>query len=51
MHGFRENEVLLQAGYDVTVISTPGRASGEFSWRTSEERPWLPDSVPYQHFV
>jgi len=23
MHGFRENEVLLRAGYDVIVISPP----------------------------
>jgi len=30
MHGFRDNEVLLQAGYDVTVFSL-GDASGEFS--------------------
>jgi len=31
MHGFRDNEVLLQAGYDVIVISTLGGASGKFS--------------------
>jgi len=30
MHGFRDNEVLLQAGYDVIVISPPGGASGDF---------------------
>jgi len=30
MHGFRDNEVLLQAEYDVTVIFPPGGASGEF---------------------
>jgi len=45
MHGFRHNEVLLQAGYDVTVISPLGGASGEFSWRILNEWPWLPDSV------
>jgi len=30
MHGFRDNEVLLQAKYDVIVISALGGASGEF---------------------
>jgi len=30
MHGFRDNEVLLQAGNDVIVISPPGAALGEF---------------------
>jgi len=30
MHGFRDNEVILQAGYDVIVISPPGGASGFF---------------------
>jgi len=24
MHGFRDNEVLLQTGYDVIMISPPG---------------------------
>jgi len=51
MHGSRDNGVLMQPGYDVTAISPPGGAYGEFSWRTLEERPWLPDSIPYQHFV
>jgi len=32
MYGFRDNEVLLQGGYDVIVISSLGGASGEFSW-------------------
>jgi len=27
MHVFRDNEVLMQAGYDVIVISPPGGAS------------------------
>jgi len=27
MHGFQDNEVLLQAGYDVIVISPPGGAA------------------------
>jgi len=30
MHGFRDNEVLLQAGYDVIVILPPGGVSGDF---------------------
>jgi len=46
MHGFRDNDVLLQAGYDITVIFPPGGASGEFSWRILKERPLHPDSVP-----
>jgi len=33
MHAYRDNEVLLQGGYDVIVISTPwGDASDEFWW-------------------
>jgi len=47
MSGFQDSEVLLLTGYDVIVISPPGAASGEFSWRILKERPWLPDSVPY----
>jgi len=39
MHGFRDNEVLLQAGYDVMVISPPGGASCDFSLRILKERP------------
>jgi len=31
MHGFRDNEVLLQAGYDVIVITLPGGTSNDFS--------------------
>jgi len=31
MHGFRDNEVLLHARYDVNVISSLGGAYGEFS--------------------
>jgi len=31
MHGFQDNEVLLQTGYDVIVISPLGGASGYFS--------------------
>jgi len=37
LHGFRDNEVLLQAGYDVIVIYPPGVASG-CSWRILKER-------------
>jgi len=46
MHGFRDNEVLLQAEYDVIMISPPGSAPRDFSWRILKERPWFPDSVP-----
>jgi len=46
MHGFRDNEVLLQAGYDVIVNSPLGGAPSDFSWRILKERPWLPDSDP-----
>jgi len=38
MHGFRDNEVLLQAGYAVIVISPLGGASGEFCQRILKER-------------
>jgi len=31
MHGFRDNEVLLQAGYEVIVISPPGGALRYFT--------------------
>jgi len=30
MHGFRDNKVLLQTGYDVMMISPTGVAPGEF---------------------
>jgi len=46
MHGFRNNEVLLQAGYDVIVIFPLGGASGDFSWRILKEQTLLADSVP-----
>jgi len=45
MHGFRDNDAILQAGYDVIVISPPGGAPLHFSWRILKERPWLPDSI------
>jgi len=32
MHGFRDNEVLLKAGFNVIVISPPGSAELDFSW-------------------
>jgi len=47
MHGFRDNEVLLQAGYDVIVISPPGNALRYFAWRILKKRPWFPDIVPW----
>jgi len=31
MHGFRDNHVLLQVGYDVIMISPPGGAPRDFS--------------------
>jgi len=46
MDGFRDNEVLLQAGYDVIIISLPMGASGDFSWRILKERQWPTDNVP-----
>jgi len=36
MHGFRYNEVLFQAGYDVIVISPPGDAARHFLIDDSE---------------
>jgi len=42
MHGFRDNEVLLPARYDVIVISPPGVALRSFAWRILKERPWPP---------
>jgi len=36
MHGFWENEVLLQAGYDVIVISPQGSAARDFFIADSE---------------
>jgi len=36
MHGFRDNEVLLQAGYDVIMISPPGYAARNFLIADSE---------------
>jgi len=45
IHGFRDNEVLLQAGFDVIMISPPGGDLRNFSWRILKERLRLPDSV------
>jgi len=39
MHGFRDNEVLLIAGYDVIVISSVEGAAGNFSLRILKEGP------------
>jgi len=36
MHGFRDNEVLLQAGYDVIMISPPGSVARNFLIADSE---------------
>jgi len=51
MHGFRDNEVLLQAGYDVIVISPPGGASSYFTWRILKGRPRLYIDVQLTLFV
>jgi len=51
MHGFRDNEVLLQAAYVVIVIYPLGGAAGEFSWRILKEWPWLPDDILKIHFI
>jgi len=40
MHGFRDNEVLLQAGYDVIVISPLAGVSGDFHdgfWKSDHD--------------
>jgi len=40
MHGFRDNEVLLQAGYDVIAISKPKGALRDFLqriWKTDQD--------------
>jgi len=50
MHGFRDNEVLLQTGYDVIVSLRLGGVSGDFSWGILKERPWLPILVVNGNF-
>jgi len=37
MHGFRDNEVLLQGGYDVIIISPLGGVLHRFCWRNLKE--------------
>jgi len=51
MHGFRDNEVLLQAGYDVIVIPPPWVALRYFTWRNLKGRPWLYIHVQLTLFV
>jgi len=52
MHGFRYiNEVLLQGGYDVIVISPPGGTSSCFTWRILKGRPRLHIDVQLTLFV
>jgi len=51
MHGFRDNEVLLQAGYDVVVISPPEGASSYFTWRILKGQPRLYIHVQLTLFV
>jgi len=38
-HGFRDNEMFLQAGYDDIVIWQQGGASHDFSGHIMKERP------------
>jgi len=38
MQCIRDNKVLLQAGYNVIVISPPGVALRYFAWRILKER-------------
>jgi len=38
MNGLQDNEVLLQAGYDVIVILPPEGAPRDFSWHILKER-------------
>jgi len=51
MHSFRDNEVLLRAGYDVVVIPPPGVASRYFTWRILKGRPRLYIHVQLTLFV
>jgi len=51
MHGFRDNAVLLQAGYDVIAISPPGIASSYFIWRILKGRSRLYVHVQLTLFV
>jgi len=39
MHGFRDNEVLLQVRYNIIVISPLGGASRYFTWCIMKKRP------------
>jgi len=39
MHSFRDNEILLQTGYDVIVISPLGGVSRRFCWQNLKEQP------------
>jgi len=48
MHGFRENEVLLQAGYDDFVISPPGALQAilhDGFWKIDHDFLSVPDSI------
>jgi len=51
MHGFRDYEVLLQAGYDVIVISPAEVALRYFAWRILKGRPRLYIHVQLTRFV
>jgi len=51
MHCFRDNEVLLQGGYDVIVISPLGGVSRRFCWRNLKERPQFHNHGSLTHFA
>jgi len=51
MHGFRDNEVLLQNGYDVTVNSPLGGVSLRLCWRNLKERPQFHNHGLLTHFA
>jgi len=51
MQGFRDNEVFLQAGYDVIMISPPGGASSYFIWSILKGQPRLYIHVQLTVFV
>jgi len=51
MHGFRDNEVLLQAEYDVLVIPPPRVDLRYFTWQILKERPRLYIHVQLTLFV
>jgi len=51
MHGFRENVLLLQGGYDFAVISPLGGVSHRFCWRNLKEWPQFHNHGSLTHFA